>query len=220
MKKVQITILLLMGVLLLSSCWDKWTQEETVDENSKIEQKTEVTKEQQKKEETDSKKSLKTSTNKQLDDVLQKELETVNTASSDFLFFEQMTSKTATIEEVKESWWLEITRGEVYNYWEKEWFTIVYDLLSEEDRKYVFYRESDIFFYISSDYRTFLRDIKSKIWNYTLLSEDDMFIDLSFNSNNKKYFVNIMLSWEEDRDDMDRILDLREKAKVSIFIWE
>lgn len=226
MKKL--TILTLLILMFLTWCSDNNSEvvEDNNNTNKKIEQVTkneeiEINVENEVYSEIiEEKWSLKDATRENLDKIIQEEIKKMNIATSDYPFFKQATMQMWNFEEIKNAWWLEVTRWQIYLLWLEGDFSIFNNILSEKEKEYTFHKENweFNFFYTELSKEELLKSIKNKIWWYKELFSDDNFIELEIQRNDVKYSVQIILSNKDftPRDELDFILNVINQTKVII----
>lgn len=159
---------------------------------------------------------LKNATNEDLDKILQEEIRLSNTATSKFPFFEQASNKKADIQEIKNAWWMEVTRWNIYLQWLSKDYLFLNDVLSDNEKLYSFNQDSNNFFYLDSDAKQFLEKIKGKYTEFKQISKTKENLTIEFNDNWNKYLLQVQLANWVTRDDMDNILQTNTKSKVII----
>lgn len=217
MKNLKI-ILITITLIILTSCSDKENvkNNENVNANTK---KADVKSENKVYNEiADKDVWLKNATSEQLDKIIQEEIRILNTPTSKYLFFEQNSSKKASIEDIKKSGWMELTRGNIYLYWMNKEYSFLNDILSENEKLYSFHQEENknTFFYLDKDENDFINKVKNKYSDYKLVINDKEFKEISFKNEWKIYSLQMFLPTSMLRDDIDNILSTVEKIKVSI----
>lgn len=229
----KLLTLLTVLMLTLTSCWkdkveenldltDTKTQEQEKEEKPKDNKFDLETENEVYNEIADENTWLKEATNEDIDKILQEELRLLNTPTSKYLFFEQNSNKTTTIEEVKKSWWLEVTRWIVYLQWQNKDYKFIYDLLNEWEKDYSFFQDNwwQTFFYLDGELKEFLENFEEKIWKYKEEFKDENFQELSFEKGEKEYRLFITEPSENQIDNLSKILQTEEKVKVEIIEFQ
>lgn len=166
----------------------------------------------------DKKEWLKNATSEDLDKIIQEEIRMINTPSSKYPFFEQLSTKKWNIEDIKKAWWMEITRWQIYLHWIDSKYAFINDILSDNEKLYSFHQENNEnnFFFIDWETDAFIKKIQTKYSEFKEIWRQKEFIDLEFKNNWEKYNMQIMLPSQSQRDDMDNILSTIGKSKVII----
>lgn len=217
MKNLKI-ILITITLIILTSCSDKEIEKNNENVNSNTKKADIKSENKVYNEIADKDVWLKNATSDQLDKIIQEEIRILNTPTSKYLFFEQNSSKKASIEDIKKSGWMELTRGNIYLYWMNKEYSFLNDILSENEKSYSFNKEENknSFFYLDKDENDFINKVKNKYSDYKLVINDKEFKEISFKNEWKTYSLQMFLPTSMPRDDIDNILSTVEKIKVSI----
>jgi hypothetical protein len=142
----------------------------------------------------------------------------LNTPSSKYPFFEQLSTKKWDIQEIKKAWWMEITRWQVYLHWLDSKFSFINDILSQNEKLYSFHQENseNNFFFVDSSADVFVKKIQSKYSDYKEISNNENFIEIEIKENWVNYSMQIMLPTQSSREDIDNILSTSNKLKIII----
>lgn len=159
---------------------------------------------------------LKNATNEDLDKILQEEIRLNNAPTSKYPFFEQWSIKKADIQEIKNAWWMEVTRWNIYLQWLSKDYLFLNDVLTDNEKLYSFNQDSNNFFYLDWDAKQFIEKIKGKYTEFNQISKTKEFLTVEFKDNWNKYLLQVQLATWVTRDDMDNILQTNTKSKVII----
>jgi hypothetical protein len=161
---------------------------------------------------------LKNATSEDLDKIIQEEIKMLNTPSSKYPFFEQLSNKKWNIQEIKKAWWMEITKWQIYLLWVDSKYTFINDILTENEKLFSFHQENseNNFFFVDSSADVFVKKIQSKYLDYKEISNQKEFIEIGFKDKWVNYSMQIMLPTQSNRDDIDNIFDTTNKVKVII----
>lgn len=217
MKKGYINILILIfSIFILTWCfWNNNSNNSNSDNSSSSNSNNLESETYKKLEEKDG--WLKNATSDDIDKIIQEKLEIINTPSSDYPFFKQLSTEKWNIEEIRKAWWMEITRWQIYLVWLENDYTFVDDLLSDDENNYTFHQKDSWYnFFFVDNYDNFLSKLKQQVKDYKEDSNENWIIVLEFSYNNKKYTLQITEPTWTARDDMDNILWLWWKSKITI----
>ncbi len=217
MKTINIgtkqVIIMLLSLFILTWCFNKEKEEWNITTTNETKTENKVYNEI-----ADKKEWLKNATSDDLDKIIQEDLKLLNTPSSKYPFFEQLTTKKWDIQEIKKAWWMEVTRWQIYLYWLDSKYSFLNDILTDNEKLYSFHQEwSDYnFFYLDWKENDFISKIKTKNQNFKEVSNDTNMINSEFTNNWNKYMMMIVKSNWNSRDQIDSILDLTNKIKISV----
>lgn len=201
--------------------WCFWKDESSNTTTENTQQKTNPNKLENKEYEkiADKKEWLKNATSEDLDKIIQEEIKILNTPSTNYPFFEQLSQKKWNIDEIKKAWWMEVTRWQVYLVWLEESYTFVNELLSDNEKKYAFHQKDNgfnFFFLDAASSDDFIKKLKAKVTEYKEIFNDNWSLNLEFKFNNVKYSMQVHSPTWMARDDLDNILSKTTNPKVSI----
>ncbi len=231
MKKVLI-LLMILSLTIITWCWKEeetsevktseweftWTKELEWDSSLK------ETENEAYNKVIEEKWTLKHATEEELDAIIQENIDKVNTPSSNYPFFKQWTIFPWDMLAIKEAGWMEVTNWQIYLVWLWEKYSEFNTLLSEEEKELSFYRETweYAFYYTDMSKDEILNLIKSKIWNYEVLYNQEEFVVLELKKDWVTYNIQIQLPNLDNtqRDELDFILSVLSKNKVIITVFE
>lgn len=217
MKNIKI-IIALVTLLVLTWCFGKNNGDDSTNSwtTAKEIKKQEVVVNTVYDKIADDKVGLKNATSEDLDKILQEEIRLANTPTSKYPFFEQSSFKKADIQEIKNAWWMEITRWNIYLQWLSKDYLFLNDVLSDNEKLYSFNQDSNNFFYLDWDAKQFIEKIKGKYTEFNQISKTKEFLTVEFKDNWNKYLLQVQIATWVTRDDMDNILQTNTKSKVII----
>lgn len=219
MKTINIwtkqVIIMLLSLFILTWCFNKEKEEWSVEINKT---KTITTENKVYDKIADKNEWLKNATSEDLDQIIQEDLKILNTSTSKYPFFEQLTTKKWDIQEIKKAGWMEITRWQIYLVWLDSKYNFINDILTDNEKLYSFHQEGNDynFFYLDWKEDDFLKKIKSISSEYKEVSNDDNMINIEFTNNWNKYMMSLMKITQSTRNDIDNILEKNDKVKVNI----
>lgn len=217
MKNNKKIALIFICTIILTGCFNK-DEKVSIDTDKSTANNIEVPVNKVYEDIADKKEWLKNATSEDLDKIIQEEIKMLNTPSSKYPFFEQLSNKKWNIQEIKKAWWMEITKWQIYLLWVDSKYTFINDILTENEKLFSFHQENseNNFFFVDSSADVFVKKIQSKYLDYKEISNQKEFIEIGFKDKWVNYSMQIMLPTQSNRDDIDNIFDTTNKVKVII----
>lgn len=217
--KNYIIILIIITSFISTSCWktnnNSWSISTNIESNDNN-TKPEITIENKVYKEIANKDWLKDATNEQIDKIIEEDLKIINTPSSNYPFFEQNSNKVADINEIKEKWWMEITRANIYLYWLNKEYKFIEKILTNYGKLYSFSNNWHQIIYSDENIDKIINDIKNNYSNYKMINDDNNIKEITFENNWKNYSTLLLLPQETLRDTVDKILLTGNNIKIEI----